>query len=138
MNVHHQGTRDPGQVVQLVPAVEDGGSVIAFSAVTGQAPSLPLPDLIYRGVSLRGFYILHWIRDTPRDRLERVHSELAELVTQGALSAVVEAAYPLDQYQQALRHAQQNGRTGKVLFVPNEQPARIGTPAAALSYTGAQ
>jgi NADPH:quinone reductase-like Zn-dependent oxidoreductase len=127
-----EGTGDPVQVAQLVPAVEDGGSVIAFSAVTGQAPAVPLPDLIYRGISLRGFYILNWIRDTPRERLERVYGELAELVDHGAISAVVEATYPLDQYQQALRHAQKNARTGKVLFIPNGSPAKVGAPAGAL------
>ena len=127
-----EGTGDPGQVAQLAPAVEDGGSVIAFSAVTGQAPAVPLPDLIYRGISLRGFYILNWIRDTPRERLERVYGELAELVEHGAISAVVEATYPLDQYQQALRHAQKNARTGKVLFIPNGSPAKLGAPAGGL------
>jgi NADPH:quinone reductase-like Zn-dependent oxidoreductase len=115
--------------------VEDGGSVIAFAAVTGQAPALPLPDLIYRGVSLRGFYILNWIRDTPRPRLERVYGELGELVAGGAIRAVVEATYPLDQYQQALRHAQKNGRTGKILFIPNGPPATLGAPAGALIDT---
>jgi NADPH:quinone reductase-like Zn-dependent oxidoreductase len=106
-------------VAKLVTAVEDGGAVITFSAVTGQAPALPLPDLIYRGISLRGFFILNWIRDTPRDRLERVYGELSELVAQGAIGTVVEARYPLGQYQKALRHAQKNARTGKVLFLPN-------------------
>jgi NADPH:quinone reductase-like Zn-dependent oxidoreductase len=119
LRVLFEGTGDPGQVAQLVAAVEDGGSVIAFSAVTGQAPALPLPDLIYRGISLRAFFILNWLRDTPRERLERVYRELVELVEQGRLSAVVEATYPLHQYQRALQHAQKNARAGKILFVPN-------------------
>jgi NADPH:quinone reductase-like Zn-dependent oxidoreductase len=118
LRVLFEGTGDPGQVAQLVTAVEDGGSVVAFAAATGQAPALPLADLLYRGITLRGFFILNWIRDTPRDRLDRVYGELAALVEQGAMRAGVEATYPLDQYQKALRHAQQNGRGGKVLFVP--------------------
>lgn len=118
LRVLFEGTGDSGQVAQLVATVEDGGSVITFSAVTGQAPTLPLGDLIYRGISHRGFFILNWIRDTSRERLERIYGELSELVEQGAIGAVVEAAYPLDQYQQALRHAQKNARTGKVLLIP--------------------
>ncbi|OKI49264.1 zinc-dependent alcohol dehydrogenase family protein [Micromonospora sp. CB01531] len=120
LRVLFEGTGDPGQVAQLVTAVQEGGSVITFAAVTGQAPVLPLADLIYRGISLRAFYILNWIRDTPRERLERVYAELSELVEKGAIGAVVEATYPLDQHQKALRHAQKNARTGKILFVPNE------------------
>jgi len=47
-----------------------------------------------------------------------VYGELAELVAQGAMRAGVEATYPLEQYQEALRHAQKNARSGKVRFVP--------------------
>ncbi len=118
LRVLFEGTGDPRQVGRLVTAVEDGGSVIAFASVTGQVPALPLPDLIYRGVSLRGFLILNWIRDTPRDRLEQVYGKLLGLVERGALRANVEATYSLDQYQPALRHAQNDARHGKVLFVP--------------------
>ena len=125
LRVLFEGTGDPGEVAQLVAAVEDGGSVITFASVTGQAPALPLQDLIYRGVSLRGFFILNWIRDTPRERLERVYRELADLVEQRAIGAFVEATYPLDQYQAALRHAQKNRRAGKVLFTPNGAPSGV-------------
>src|SRR4029453_4675862 len=72
LRVLFEGAGEPGQVAQVATAGEDGGSVIAFAAATGQAPALPLVDLLYRGITLRGFFILNWIRDTPRDRLARV------------------------------------------------------------------
>jgi NADPH:quinone reductase-like Zn-dependent oxidoreductase len=118
LRVLFEGTGDPGQISQLVTAVEDGGSVITFASVTGQAPSLPLADLIYRGIALRAFFILNWIRDTPRERLERVYGELVELVDEGVLRADVAATYPLERYQDALRHVQNDARKGKILFVP--------------------
>jgi NADPH:quinone reductase-like Zn-dependent oxidoreductase len=118
LRVLFEGTGDPGQIGQLVSAVEDGGSVITFASVTGQVPSLPLADLIYRGITLRGFFILNWIRDTPRERLERIYGEFVELVDEGVLRANVAATYPLEQYQEALRHLQNDARNGKILFVP--------------------
>jgi NADPH:quinone reductase-like Zn-dependent oxidoreductase len=113
------GTGDPAVLAKLAPLVEDGGQVVAFSSATGQAPALPLPDLIYRGISLRGFLILDWIRTTPREELERVYGELAELVADGAIGSAVEATYPLSDFQTALAHAARSGRAGKVLFTPN-------------------
>ena len=118
LRVLFEGTGDPGQISQLVTVVEDGGSVITFASVTGQVPSLPLADLIYRGITLRGFFILNWIRDTPRERLERVYGEFVELVDEGVLRANVAATYPLERYQDALRHVQNDARNGKILFVP--------------------
>jgi NADPH:quinone reductase-like Zn-dependent oxidoreductase len=119
LRILFEGTGDSRQVAQLVSALEDGGSVIAFASVTGQTPAIPLPDLIYRDISLRGFFILSWIRDTPRERLERIYGELSELLDAGAIGTVVEATYPLDQHQQALKHALKDTRSGKILFVPN-------------------
>ncbi|WP_329459620.1 zinc-dependent alcohol dehydrogenase family protein [Streptomyces sp. NBC_01497] len=103
---------------QLARSVEAGGTVVAFSAATGQSPALPLADLIYRGVVLRSFFILNWIRTTPRAELERIYAELAELVEQDVINATVEATYPLAKHQEALAHAARTGRTGKILFVP--------------------
>jgi NADPH:quinone reductase-like Zn-dependent oxidoreductase len=119
LRVLFEGTGDPEQVAQLVTAVQDGGSVVTFASVTGQAPAIPLPDLIYRGISLRSFYILTWIQNTPRERLEQVYAELAELVVDGTLAAAIEATYALDEYAKALQHAAEDGRSGKVLFTPN-------------------
>jgi len=115
-----EGTGDPAQVAELVTAVENGGSVVAFAAATGQTPAVPLPDLIYRGVSLQSFYILRWLNDTPRERLEQVYAELAALVEEGVIGADVEASYPLADAATALAHAQQTARNGKVLFVPEQ------------------
>jgi NADPH:quinone reductase-like Zn-dependent oxidoreductase len=106
---------------QLVGAVENGGTVVAYSAVTGQALAMPFPDLIYRRISLRSFYILGWIENTPRTELERIYGELAQLVADGVLSSRVEATYPLDRYGEALAHAGRPERAGKVLFVPEQK-----------------
>ncbi|WP_062429523.1 zinc-dependent alcohol dehydrogenase family protein [Herbidospora daliensis] len=115
------GTTDPAQTAALVQSLEDGGTVVTFAAATGQAPSVPLGDLIYRGIVLRAFFILNWLRDTPREEIERVYGELAGLVEKGVLRAPVEATYPLKDYRAALEHASRAERSGKVLFVPRDQ-----------------
>ena len=114
-----EGTGSSEQVAELAPSVESGGSVVVFAAATNQSPALPLADLIYRGISLRAFFILNWIRDTPRDELERAYVELAQLVEQGVLEAEVEATYPLTAYKEAFAHAARTERSGKILFTPS-------------------
>jgi NADPH:quinone reductase-like Zn-dependent oxidoreductase len=114
------GTGDSAELAKLAGLVQDNGSVVAFASATGQSPAVPVADLIYRGVSLRSFYILNWLRTTSRERLEDIYGELAQLVADGVISAEVEATYPLDQFPVALAHAQRPARSGKVLFTPND------------------
>jgi len=113
-----EGIGDPAQVARIVPVVENGGMVVSFASVTGQTPAVPLPDLIYRGVTLHSFYILTWLQEKSREELERVYRELADLVAQGLIGAEVEATYPLEEHTKAFTHAQQVGRNGKILFTP--------------------
>jgi len=116
-----EGTTDPGQTAALVHSLEDGGTVVTFAAATGQAPSVPVGDLIYRGIVLRAFFILTWIRDTPREEVERVYAELADLAQQGVVKAGVEATYPLEEHRAALAHAARTERSGKILFTPGRR-----------------
>ncbi len=67
LRVLFEGTGDPGQIAELVQAVEDGRPVIAFASATGGTPAIPLSDLVNRGISLRAFFILNWLpRHSPR------------------------------------------------------------------------
>ncbi|MFF4600847.1 zinc-dependent alcohol dehydrogenase family protein [Amycolatopsis sp. NPDC001319] len=100
----------------LAAALESGGTVAAYSSATGTAAQLPLGDLIYRELNLRGFWLINWIRSSPREEIQRVYSELADLVAKGVLSANVEATYQIEDYQAAFDHARKPGRAGKVLF----------------------
>ena len=118
------GTGDSRHIAELTPNIEPGGSLVVFAAASGQAPALPLADLIYRGVSLRAFFILNWIRDTPREELEQAYAELADLVGDGVLRTDIEAGYPLETFHQALEHAAKEGRSGKVLFTPGTDGGR--------------
>jgi NADPH:quinone reductase-like Zn-dependent oxidoreductase len=92
------------------------GTVVAYSSMTGASQVLGLGDLIFNELELRGFWLINWIRNAPRDEIEATYAELAQLVASGVLTAVVESTYPLAQYKEAFAKARSGGRTGKVLF----------------------
>jgi NADPH:quinone reductase-like Zn-dependent oxidoreductase len=77
---------------------------------------LPPGQLVFRQLVLRGFWLNHWRAETTAAKIGRVYRELAELVDKGLLRSPVEATYPITEFHQALAHAQQPRRTGKVLF----------------------
>lgn len=102
----------------LAGAVETGGTVVAYSSVTGQSPALPLGDLLFRELTLRGFWIIKWLREASRTEIEATYGLLGGLLDEGVLHAAVDSTYPLDEFPQALARARENGRSGKVLFTP--------------------
>ena len=109
-----------GAVEALAAAVESGGTVVAYSAITGQPPALPLGDLIFRELSLHGFWVIRWLREAPRTEIEATYATLAALVDEGVLHAAVDATYPLADHREALKRAQESGRSGKILFTPTQ------------------
>jgi NADPH:quinone reductase-like Zn-dependent oxidoreductase len=108
-----------GEATQrLAHAVAPGGTVVNYGALSGEPCRVAQQDLIFRKVSLRGFWLAHWFSEaTPADQMA-VFGPLIKLVAEGKLSAPVEATYPLSRIKDALEHAMKPGRDGKVLLTP--------------------
>jgi NADPH:quinone reductase-like Zn-dependent oxidoreductase len=103
-------------VGELAKSLRPGGSVVVYALQSGQFPAMPPKELIYRGLSLHGFWLINWIRNAPRTEIEEIYQKLGDLVADGSLSAAVEHVYPLDQFKEAFKESLKSNRSGKVLF----------------------
>jgi NADPH:quinone reductase-like Zn-dependent oxidoreductase len=103
-------------VAQLAPLLEIDGQIISYTARARQPLRIPIADLIFRGVSVHGYWLNRWLQGTPRDTVARTYRELAALVADGTLAAPIEATYALAAYHEAIAHAARSDRHGKVLF----------------------
>jgi NADPH:quinone reductase-like Zn-dependent oxidoreductase len=103
-------------VGELAKALKSGGSVVVYALQSGEYPTLSPKDLIYRGLSLHGFWLINWIRNAPRAEIKEVYQKLGALVADGSLSAAVEQVYPLEQFKEAFEHSLRSSRDGKILF----------------------
>ena len=103
---------------RLAHSVAPGGTVVNYGALSGEPCRVTQQDLIFRNVTLRGFWLAHWFNQaTPADQMA-VFGQLIKLVAEGKLHAPVEATYPLSRIKDALAHAMKAGRDGKVLLTP--------------------
>src|SRR5438477_1571527 len=50
-------------VGELAKALKTGGSVVVYALQSGHFPAVSPKDLIYRGLSLHGFWLINWIRN---------------------------------------------------------------------------
>jgi NADPH:quinone reductase-like Zn-dependent oxidoreductase len=76
--------------------------------------------LIFRGLTLRGFWLARWFGTTPAATRAALFAELAGLVAAGHLSASVQATYGIDRIKEAVAAAAAGERAGKILLLPNE------------------
>lgn len=103
-------------LTELAHSLVFGGTIVSYGGMSGAPAVISPADLIFRDVRLRGFWLKNWLETTPSAEIAESYGRLATLVAEGALRAPVEATYPLEDYRDALAHAAQAGRTGKVLF----------------------
>src|SRR5712671_5018082 len=103
-------------VGELAKSLKPGGSIVVYALQSGQFPAISPGDLIYRGLSLHGFWLINWIRNAPRIEIQEIYQKLGDLVADGSLSAAVEHVYPLDQFKEAFKQSLKSNRSGKILF----------------------
>lgn len=105
--------------LHLADCLSDGGIVVNYGYLSGDPCMLHPSHTIVHGISLQGFWLVNRLFQKPRDVIEATFAEVAAWFKQGILIAPVEGTYTLDQLADALRHAEQGGRDGKIVLTPN-------------------
>ena len=95
-----------------------GGTVVNYGAMSGEACKIAPGSFVFRDITLRGFWLVFWFRNSTRARQQALYGELVQLIAQGALSTAVHATYPLAQIKEAVAAAAASGRDGKIVLVP--------------------
>ena len=62
---------------RLARCVADGGTVVNYGALSGDACMVDNRELIFRGVSLTGFWLRRWFAETPPADIAALYRRLA-------------------------------------------------------------
>src|ERR1700758_4730596 len=103
-------------VGELAKSLKPAASIVVYALQSGQFPAISPGDLIYRGLSLHGFWLINWMRNAPPTEIQEIYQKLGDLVADGSLAAAVDHVYPLDQFKEAFKQSLQSNRSGKILF----------------------
>ncbi|MCD6016850.1 MAG: hypothetical protein K0R88_2934 [Solirubrobacterales bacterium] len=106
-------------VMRLADCLAEGGTVVNYGLLSGRPCMLGAHHTIFKGITLTGFWLQKVLTGTPRAELEELYGDLARRVRSGALAVEVEATYPIEEIKAALAHARREGRSGKILVLPN-------------------
>lgn len=101
---------------RLAASIAEGGTVVNYGLLSGEACRVAAHDTVFRDVTLRGFWLQRFWMASSQERIDALYIKLAALVVSGELSVPVEAVYGLSQLKEALEHAGRPGRTGKIVM----------------------
>lgn len=101
---------------RIASSLSPGGVVVNYGLLSGEPCQVSAGDLVFRGVTMRGFWLVSWFRATPPQQVAAAYGDLIALLRSGELTTPVEATYPLSRITDALKHAAQEGRGGKIIL----------------------
>jgi mitochondrial enoyl-[acyl-carrier protein] reductase / trans-2-enoyl-CoA reductase len=99
--------------------VADGGVVVSYGSMSGEDPVMSRAAVNMRGVNLTGFNLGRGLAKRSADQVRAIYADLARKIRGGVLKAPIDGFYPIEDIRAALIRAQQGGRHGKVLVLPN-------------------
>lgn len=102
----------------LVELLGQEGLLVTFGSTTGEALQLPAGPIIFKHLSIKGFWGAKIMPATPPEDRQRMFGELMGLVMSGQLDLPAGGSFGLDQPTEAAKAALTPGRDGKIMFRP--------------------
>ncbi|MBL0372440.1 zinc-binding dehydrogenase [Rhizobium sp. KVB221] len=102
----------------LLSLVGEGGLLVSFGAMSGEPMQLSAGDMIFKQVTVKGFWLAKLGSAMPRAEMGRLIGELVQLAASGKIKLQVEEVFALENISDAVAAAGRGGRKGKVLLRP--------------------
>jgi NADPH:quinone reductase-like Zn-dependent oxidoreductase len=100
---------------EAIKCLGKGGTMLIYGLLSLQDPTINAGLLIFRELTIRGFWLTDWIRRVDSQTRERVAQSVISMLASGQIQLPVEATYSLDQIAEAVEHSERHGRRGKIL-----------------------
>lgn len=106
-----------GDISPITHGLREGGVVFIYGAMAAFDFVTPIPDVLFRAISIRGFWLSTWLQGLSHEKLQASIAEILELLENGMLHADSEGhIYPLEKLAEALEEHRKEGRRLKVFL----------------------
>ncbi|MDE0546572.1 zinc-binding dehydrogenase [Microbacterium sp. C7(2022)] len=103
---------------KMLSLLADGGTLVVFGAMQSPILRIASGDIIFRDLTVRGFWASKIGDEMPGDKRRALFGELLTRIASGALTLPVGGIYPLEQISSAVTANGEPGRAGKILLKP--------------------
>ena len=100
---------------ELASLISDFGLLLSFGAISNEPAVINVSDLIFKQITVRGFWSLKVFQTLRPEELQAMITELFTLAIQGKVPLPVDKIFPLDEAPAAMAEAAKS-RDGKVLI----------------------
>ncbi|MFI2810128.1 zinc-dependent alcohol dehydrogenase family protein [Microbulbifer zhoushanensis] len=100
---------------RIADCLAEGGTLVNYGMMSGKPCKISPTALIFKGVSMRGFWLARWFEEASTQDQQRVYGELTKLIIGGKLKAPIDSTFSVKDIKDAVAMAAQGGREGKVL-----------------------
>ena len=104
---------------RLANSLGYGGTLVAYGFLSGKDATLNTGMTIVNDIRLRSFWVSKWYETAEMKDVQAAFEQIIPLIAKGILKANIDSRFTIDQIKQAVSRAEQSGRNGKVLIVPN-------------------
>jgi trans-2-enoyl-CoA reductase len=108
---------------RLGEALGEGATLVNYGAMSGEPCTLAPTIIIFKDITVRGFWLAKWYRTAAPERQKEVFGTIISLIAAGKLSAPIHATYNVKDIKEAVAVAAGSQRMGKVIIVSDESNA---------------
>jgi mitochondrial enoyl-[acyl-carrier protein] reductase / trans-2-enoyl-CoA reductase len=102
----------------LGAALAHEGTLVNYGMMSGKPCTLSAGVIIFKDVTVRGFWLAKWFRTASKAEQAELYGELTRAVVRGTLKAPVQQTYSVKDIKLAVAAAAASERDGKILVVP--------------------
>ena len=102
--------------IRMAKTLAPRATIVTYGAMSLQPLTIPNGMLIFKELRFTGFWVNKWYDGATAEQRRATFAPLFEMAKRGLLRTKVEKTYSLAEADQAIRHAMQNKRSGKVVF----------------------
>jgi NADPH:quinone reductase-like Zn-dependent oxidoreductase len=102
---------------RLGEALSNGATLVNYGAMSGEPCSLAPTIIIFKDITVRGFWLAKWYRTAAPERQREVFGTIISLITAGKLSTPIHATYEINDIKEAVAVAAGGQRQGKVVMI---------------------
>ncbi|MCY3415130.1 MAG: zinc-dependent alcohol dehydrogenase family protein [Candidatus Heimdallarchaeota archaeon] len=102
---------------RMIRCLGQNATLVVYGAMSLDLIKVNMAVVMSKNLTIKPFWLSRWYQETDRKEVQHTLGYLIGLISKGELAVKIAGTYPLDEFKDALKHADTEAKDGKVLFV---------------------